>query len=62
MNVKFKTSAESWLVTMTMVATSDAPKARSLSKREKIVLVFVMEIISFNESSEEEDGSSLGRS
>jgi hypothetical protein len=42
LNVKFKTSAESWLVTMTMVADRVAPKARSLSRREKILLVFVM--------------------
>ncbi len=38
-NVKFKTSAESWLVTMSMVAARVAPKASSLSKRVKILIV-----------------------
>ena len=60
-NVKFKTSAESWLVTMIMVAARVAPMASSLSKRVKILLVLVIGNLAFDKSSEDENGS-LGES
>lgn len=60
-NVKFKTSAESWLVTMIMVAARVAPKASSLSKRVKIILVLVIGNLAFDKSSEE-GNRSLGES
>lgn len=49
-NFKFKTSAVSWLVTMTTVAERLAPKARSLKKMVMIPLVLAMKIIVFNDS------------
>lgn len=57
LNVKLRTSAESWLVTMIMVAVSVATNARSLNEIVKILQPLVMEI-SCNESiSEEGNGS-----
>jgi hypothetical protein len=43
-NVKFKTWAESWLVTMKTIATTVAAKARSLRVLVKILLLLAMEV------------------
>lgn len=40
--VRFRISVDSWLVTITMAAAIVAPKARSLSKRVRALLVLFM--------------------
>lgn len=44
LNSKFRTLADSWLVTMTMVAARAAPKARSLSRMMKTFLLVIWKI------------------
>ena len=43
-NDRFKTSAESWLVTMTVVADRAAPQARSLRRVAMILLILAMKV------------------
>lgn len=43
-NDRFKTSAESWLVTITMVADRAAPKTRSLTRVVMILLILAMKV------------------
>lgn len=49
LNVKLKTFAESWLVTITMVATRVAAKASSLSRKVKILLVVIIVVSQMNQ-------------
>lgn len=44
LNFKFRTLADSWLVTMTMVAARAAPKTRSLSRMVKTFLLVIWKI------------------